>query len=160
MVRFLVSFAKVSDVQNPCFLLIQFQSPKVQKVWNTGKVKRPKISGKRIALVFSCSVLFRYFEANFETEAELSIEVWFLAWANFSTPKRQLEKVAFFNSSQNLTQKNHLLNIFINLSLLCIRRYIFRWFLKHFFSFWRWSWKFRTNKAQNSDFQCFWDFCS
>ena len=46
-----MTFAKVSDVRNPCFLSVKFRSPKVQKVRNTRKVERPKISGKRMALI-------------------------------------------------------------------------------------------------------------
>ena len=50
-VRFLVSFAKVSRVQNYGKFSKLFWLAKVRKVRNTGKVKRPKISGKSIALV-------------------------------------------------------------------------------------------------------------
>ena len=56
LVRFLVSFEKLSGVRNPWVFLVQFWSPKVRKirkVQRPGKSKVRKISGKRIALALN-----------------------------------------------------------------------------------------------------------
>ena len=46
----MVSFAKFLGVRNPCIFLVQFRSPKVQKVRNTRKTESPKFFPKRMAL--------------------------------------------------------------------------------------------------------------
>ena len=52
-VTFSVTFAKLSGVRNPCLFSKNFQVSKVGQCQNTGKVERPKFSGKRMALVSS-----------------------------------------------------------------------------------------------------------
>ena len=55
------TFAKVSDVQNPSFLLVQFWlSKSIGQCQNTWKVKRPKVSGKCMALAITAIMIKHY----------------------------------------------------------------------------------------------------
>ena len=51
--KFSVTFAKFSGVRNPCIFSVQFRSPKVQKVRNTGKTESPKYRENRKSKIFS-----------------------------------------------------------------------------------------------------------
>ena len=58
--KFLVTFAKFLGVQNPCIFSVQFRSPKVQKVRNTGKTESPKFFPKRMALAEAVSLFDKW----------------------------------------------------------------------------------------------------